>query len=197
MQRPTVKYEKSVKCDILCKIYLFRILTYRRGFSLVEQMVVVAVIGIIAAVSVPNLVTGLPKYRVRSAAVDLISKMRVSRFKAIKEKRTVRMLFYDDAGIYSVDGEAYPRSGSFAEHYGSGVGYGFGSATKSAAGGGGSLPSRPITFWGNPKYLAFNSRGLSNPGSVYLCNNKGDAYCIVVNSAGRLRLRHWTGGGWE
>ena len=83
------------------------------------------------------------------------------------------------------------------ERYGSGVRYGFGNARRSAAEGGGRLPTAPITFRGTPRCIVFNGRGLSNPGTIYLCNCQGDARAIVVSTAGRILLRRWNGHAWQ
>ena len=168
----------------------------QRGFSLVELMVVVAVIAVLGAISVPNMVTGIPKYRVKAAGRDLCSKLRRARSIAVKEQRNVQVIFHEDTGRYVVDGAFFPITSSLARYYGSGVSYGFGSATESAASGGGGLPSDPVTFNGSTPTVTFNSRGIGNAGSVYLSNNRGDAYCVVVSSSGRVRLRRWTGGQW-
>jgi len=54
-----------------------------RGFSLSELLVVVAILGLIALISVPALMQLMPQYRIRSAASELAAGMRFIRQKAM------------------------------------------------------------------------------------------------------------------
>ncbi len=171
----------------------------RKGFSLVELMVVIAIIVILGAISAPNIVTGLPKYRVKNAARDLTSKMRHARSVAVKEQRDITLVFDTATNRYSIDGTWFPveHNGnirSLSERYGSGVAFGFGNATDNVPGTG---TGDPVSFTGDK--VAFNSRGLSNKlGYVYLTNNQGDAYAVGIrNLSGSIVLRHWGGSSWE
>lgn len=168
----------------------------KKGFSLTELMIVIAIIGIIAMVSAPNIVTGLPKYRIKSAARDIASKLRRARSTAVKKHRDVTLFFDTANNRYSVDGIWFPdQDQNLSGHYGSGVSFGGGKATESVPGG--SIPADAVSFSGNR--VTFNSRGISNKlGYVYLTNNRGDAYAVGVrNSAGAIVVRHWIGSDWE
>lgn len=167
------------------------------GFTLMELMVVLAILGVLSAVSIPAFVRQIPKYRLKSAARELTSQLRRMRYEAVRGKKNVTMVFDQDANCCRLKGRVVPDAGSFARQYGNGIGFGFGIATKTAAAGGGHLPAHSITFQGNPRHVTFNSRGLSNAGSIYLCNDRGDACCVVVNTAGRIRLRRWHGTNWR
>ena len=168
-----------------------------KGFTLVEIMVVVALVAALALMSSPNLVTAMVRYRIRTAARELSQAMRKARWQAIKEKRKVRMVFNQSRGTYEVGGRVFPLKGSLAEHYGSGVAFGFGRATRSAAASGGRLPRKLITFQGSPPRLTFNAYGVSNPGSVYLTNSRRESYAVVVSTSGRIRMRRWKGNKWH
>ena len=84
--------------------------------------------------------------------------------------------------------------GSLSRRY-SGVQFGFGKATKSAAGSGGDLPASPVTFQG--WQVSFNPMGLSNAGYVYFTNKKGSARAVGLISTGVIRLKKWNGSAWK
>lgn len=60
-----------------------------QGFSMAEVLVVLTVVGILAAVAAPNLIDMVRKQRVKTAAFDVFSSMNVARSEAIKRNRAV------------------------------------------------------------------------------------------------------------
>ena len=169
-----------------------------KGFTLLELMVVVVVIGLMAMITAPNLVNGLPTYRIKAAARDCTSQLRYARSLAIKDKRDVTVSFDPDKGLCVIDGRKFPRGGSFPDKYGSGVGFGSGTATTGVNDE--SMPSDGISF--NQNNLTFTSRGMADfgagtaNGAVYFTNNRGDAYAVTVNVAGAVALLRWRDSGW-
>lgn len=68
----------------------------RRGFTLVELMITVALIGIVGLVSAPGLLGALPTYRVNAAAKVLATEVNLARMRAIA-KNKVHQLDFDVA----------------------------------------------------------------------------------------------------
>lgn len=65
-----------------------------RGYSLVELLVVVAIMGVVMLVTLPALIQLMPQYRIRSAASEAAGAMRMIRQRAIST-RTPWRISYD------------------------------------------------------------------------------------------------------
>lgn len=64
-----------------------------RGFSLVELLTVVALVGIASAIAVPNILSQLPKWHANGSTRDVMSKLMVARLKAIQNNKEYAVLF--------------------------------------------------------------------------------------------------------
>ena len=168
-----------------------------KGFTLVELMVVVALIGILAVVAALNAFAIMPRYQLRAAASEFAGNLRRARMDAIRSFSNVRVVFDQDGNTYSIGSRTVPNRGTLTSHYGGGVCFGFGRATTSASAGSSRLPASPITFQGKPRSVTFNQRGLSNAGTVYFANRHGDCCAVVVSTSGRIRMRTWNGTRWR
>lgn len=72
----------------------------RKGFTLVELVVVMVIIAICAALTIPNFAAWMRSYHLRSAARDMVSILRTANMRAITNSREYRVYFSDDHEKY-------------------------------------------------------------------------------------------------
>ena len=72
------------------------------GFTLIELMTTIVIIAILVSIAIPNYIVWLPKYRLGSAARDLLSAMQHARLAAVKNNVDVQVKFYPDQDNYRV-----------------------------------------------------------------------------------------------
>jgi prepilin-type N-terminal cleavage/methylation domain-containing protein len=188
------------------------------GFSLVELMVVVCMIGILAAIAIPAISSWLPNYRLRSAARNLYTNLQRAKMGAIKNNAQWRVYFDNSVspGRYfllsgpGIDGawdtpttlggtDVVEKTFEFSAH--PGVDYGNGDATTQLDGGafGSAIDYNIDAGVPTPPAANFTPRGTVNLfGYVYLTNAKGTCYAVGTPSpAGIIDLRRWSSGAWQ
>ncbi len=145
------------------------------GFSLVELLIVMGLIVILAAVTVPLFLTNIPKYRLRGAARMVVSDFQRAKLEAVKRNCNVEIRF--TPGVYNANG-------------------GVGSYKIVEMAGGTTLLTKVM-----PQYVTlyatglvanksgYNSQGLAlNTGSVYLVNNQATSYKLSISNAGYVSM---------
>ena len=163
----------------------------QKGVTLVELMVVVAMIGILVGVLTPNILSSLPVYRTRAAARHLLFDLQKAKLEAVKRGKKVVVEFfpepYADAGergryLICVDLDDPANNACDATD----TVLADKRMPKNV-----SLYSDPpggITFAGNK--TGFDYRGFpSTTGSVRLRNNKGRELQVTISSVGRISIQ--------
>lgn len=72
----------------------------KRGVTLIELVVVIAIIAIGALLLVPNMGPWIQNYRLRTAARDIVSTLRTAQMKAVSNNMTYQVSFNVGAGTY-------------------------------------------------------------------------------------------------
>jgi len=155
-------------------------LSSRRGFSLVEIVIVLSIITIGTMVSIPPLLMWKKNAEIRGATSQLVSSLRLARNYALKHSDYVVTEFHGDGyEIYVDNGE------------GGGV---FGDWVRS---GEEKLlcrykPSSGLLFSSNFHFNRFRFKGFgrNQPGTISLSNRGNSTVKIVVNVVGRIRSEY-------
>jgi prepilin-type N-terminal cleavage/methylation domain-containing protein len=158
-----------------------------RGFSLVELIVVLALLGLVVLVGMPALDDWLERYRVRTAAQNLAADMQLQRMRAVSRNREHRITF-DQANsrytLFESDGgggwnpidplpNSLPQGVTFSSTLGDPIQFAFG---------------------GNPDEAVFHPDGsindrLAQDDVVFLTNIRGEAFRVLVNQVtGRVQV---------
>jgi len=143
----------------------------KRGVTLIELVVVFAIIAIGAVLMVPNMGAWIPNYRLRSASRDLVSTMRVAQMRAVSNNAEYQV--YITGGSYTL------------QRFSSGLGTWVSEADAATLPTGITINSN--NFLNNNPLFRPNSS--SNGGSLVLGNTKGTQRTItVLPSTGRIRI---------
>lgn len=175
------------------------------GFTLMEVIVVISIVGILFAIVGSQLLNSLPGIRLKSAARELYTNMQTARINAIKDNSTWGIVF-DTAnnryllcsasgadGVWSTTADNTVVSTVIFPSQ-SGVGYGHGNITGNNSVSGGAFPNDEVSY--NNNVVTFNSKGLSGAGYVYLDNqNKSTSYAVGTQASGVIKLLMWQGTG--
>jgi len=160
----------------------------------VEMMITVAVIGILAGISVPYLLASLPNIRVNGAVRQVVADFRLAKTLAVERGVDCFLVFDAAGGAYTVrldtDGTAGPSVGD--ETVKTVTLPGLFPGIEFA----GSHAADPVDFGGDT--ALFKPRGTSNGGTVYLSpardagvRDDRDRKVTILSTTGRAKAYRW------
>jgi prepilin-type N-terminal cleavage/methylation domain-containing protein len=157
----------------------------RRGITLMELIIVMAIIALGAVLMVPNIAGWIPNYRLRTATRDVVSTLRVAQMKAVARNMDHRVTFVPGEGSYFIMRRTTAGVNNWVR---------ITVSDEVAAGADDAkqfLPSgvqfAAVNFTGNNS--EFNPNSTASGGNVVLRNSKGTLKTIIVQAAtGRIRI---------
>lgn len=176
------------------------------GFTVVELVIVLTIITVLVAVTVPTASVWLPNYYLRKASMGIFANMQYAKSEAVRLDSPYAVVFDPGNDRFSLasgpgaDGVFGTGNDDDIVHtinladYGNNIVFGTGSATVNFDDGGGTFPADSVSYANNA--VVFDSRGMCNSGSVYL-QNPDRAYAVGTLMSGVLRIAGWSSGAWQ
>jgi type IV fimbrial biogenesis protein FimT len=147
------------------------------GFTLFELLAVIGIVAVLSAIAIPNFFSWLPKYRLGSAARNLLSAMQYARLVAVKENVDILVNFDPQNDNYML----FPDYNSDEVQDGD-------EPTLRGVKMPGGVSLTETNFTGDR--FKFNSRGLASGsgGTISLTNNLNTLTRIRINRTGNSRI---------
>ena len=175
--------------------HYFRVLKNRKGFTLTEIFITLAILGIMTAIAMPSYIYWLPRHKLQTSARQIYDDLNLAKIQAVKDNSVAVAIFYPATSKYTIfldasvplnwvldAGETVIRQDVVLEN---------------------DVTITGTTFTANK--VGFNNRGLSlglpaaAPYQVRLSNPTGLLMGVDVNTAGGISIvtstdgwAHWS-----
>ncbi|MCI5192582.1 MAG: prepilin-type N-terminal cleavage/methylation domain-containing protein [Candidatus Electrothrix sp. AU1_5] len=179
-----------------------------KGFSFVELMVVIALIGLLSAIGLPSLLRSLPEKRLKNAARSLYADLQKAKLLAVKENKNVTVTFDTAKKQYSFiddNGNTVATTISLADS--GSVQYGCNATTlnnwrQSPAAVGipdTTIPPSGVTGVTGDEKIIFTNLGVANTADIYLQDDNVQEVCyaVTVSMLGSVKILRYNGSSWE
>ncbi|MBI5016678.1 MAG: prepilin-type N-terminal cleavage/methylation domain-containing protein [Deltaproteobacteria bacterium] len=176
----------------------------RAGFTLVELIVTIAILGVLGLLTVPQLFANLPRFRVNGAAKMLAGELQLTRMKAVSTNRIHYLTFDLTAQTVTIaedaggGGRTTLKTVSLASTFPGAV---FGYNSVPAPSGSGTISAAVAFGSGAGTEITFLPNGLlRESGAIYLIPsvdlgtaNNDRMRALLVSLAGQVSLRRYKG----
>lgn len=157
-----------------------------KGFTLIESLIVIALIAIMVAIASPSFVRQARNTNLREAARDFSSDVAYWRQRAVSENVHYRIVIDSGANSYKIQiaTVSSPNDADYADP--------IPSVTKSFANKNKNVKFLNTNFAGTPPRITLEPRGTSSAGRVNLKHDliPGRQASIIVNLLGRVRVEY-------
>jgi len=82
--------------------YFMSLHSKQSGFTLIEMMIVIAILAIFAAIAVPNFLSYLPKHRLNGAARQVMGDLMAARMQAVSQNNEFKIFFLANGHEYMI-----------------------------------------------------------------------------------------------
>lgn len=159
---------KSTPIEPMCD---WRRSPHHEGFSIVELLIVISVIGILAAISGPNILGQMPKFRLNGATRQILGEMMAARMKAVSQNNEFKIFFVDNHQYMILDDKNNNGTANTGEA----------TQTKDI-----QTSYRDVTFTSSANPI-FRPRGTATGACITLTNTSGSKY-IRIAITGRVKI---------
>ena len=152
----------------------------QEGFTLIEVIIVIAIIGIGAALAIPNFTQWYVQTQLRQTTAEIASQLTLARIAGMNRNRSVDVTVMVNAGgVVSLS--AAPSSG--------------GPVINSA-----SFPAHVKSVVGSPVTVSFSSMGVRTSGgtgvqTIGVCDTYGRQYSVTIIASGKVNWSPNSSGG--